>query len=108
MSVLADSDADEREGSVIQEIDQRLKYSQGVDELEDEAAAANAELQNGDGVRVSVNEVRTPLNVETDDERAEAAALELKDIGDPNVDHGRRGSEEFIVVESDVVIVVRE
>ena len=54
-------------------------------------------------------EVRTPLNVKTNDETVESTAVNTEDFGDPHVDHGRGSSDEsedFIVVESNVVIVV--
>lgn len=60
----------------------------GVDGLEDEAAAADAELDGGDGV-LEVAVAGTPLDVEADDEALETEAVDELDLGDPVVDHGR-------------------
>ncbi|ONK64278.1 uncharacterized protein A4U43_C07F24010 [Asparagus officinalis] len=50
----------------------------GMDELEEEAAGADAELEGGDGV-VVVGVAGAPLDVETDDEAVEAMGVEGED-----------------------------
>ena len=53
-------------------------------ELEDEAIAANAELEIGGGVGdVTAVSGGAPLNIKADDQVVEAAAVEAWDGGDP-------------------------
>ena len=58
-----------------------------MDELEYEAAVADAELQRCDGAVVR----RPPLNIETNEEVVEMAAIDTVDIRDPLVDDGAGG-----------------
>jgi len=59
-----------------------------MDELEDEAAAVNTELQSGNGVLVAV-EAGAPLNVEANDQAVGAALVDLVGFNEPSADHGR-------------------
>lgn len=80
-----------------------------MDELEDEAAAVNAELQSGDRVLVAV-EAGAPLDVEADDHAVGAALVDLVGFGEPSVDHGRGLGDEsmdIVRVERHIVEVVR-
>ncbi|PON44069.1 hypothetical protein TorRG33x02_332030, partial [Trema orientale] len=62
----------------------------GVDELEDEAAAGDAELEGGDGVLDVAAEGGAPLDVEADDEAAEVLAVDPLGVADPGGGHGGR------------------
>jgi hypothetical protein len=80
---------DEAEGGLAQELPQRAGDVVGVEELEDEAAAADAELQHGD--RVMVRAVAgAPLDVDADDELVEAADVHGADLAEPDL-HGLAG-----------------
>lgn len=58
-----------------------------MDDLKNQAAVSNAELEGGDRVYV-IPTVRTPLNIEADDEGVETAAVDAFDVVDPEVDVG--------------------
>ncbi|PON78948.1 hypothetical protein PanWU01x14_014490 [Parasponia andersonii] len=62
----------------------------GVDELEDEAAAGDAELEGGDRVLDVAAEGGAPLDVEADYEVAEVLAVDPLGVADPGGDHGGR------------------
>lgn len=79
-----------------------------MDDLEDQAAAADAELERGDGVLLPA-EAWAPLHVESHNQAVEATAVDALDLRDPVVHHGRRSgylSEDDVVVEVYGVFVV--
>ncbi|KAL6997692.1 hypothetical protein U1Q18_007818 [Sarracenia purpurea var. burkii] len=105
--ITVDSNADEGVHGVVEELNEGRGDEGGVDELEDKAAAADAELQGGDWIIAVTAVVRAPLDVETDDEAVDAAAV---DVGDPRVDESGGVSDEgldSVVEEVDIVKVVR-
>lgn len=80
-----------------------------MEDLEDETSAAHAKLESGDWVFEVPSVVRTPLNIEADDEAVETVVVDEFGVGDPRVNDGgcvcnRRGDGVF--VECDVVHVV--
>ena len=82
-----------------------------MEDLEDEAAAADAELEGGDGVSGVWAGDGAPLDVEADEEVAVAvmAAVEAENVGEPDVDVGGGGGEDCVDgvgVEGDVVEVM--
>lgn len=80
-----------------------------MDELEDEAAVPNAELQSGDWVLGVAAEAGTPLDVEADDQAVEVAPMNLVDFVEPSVDHGRGLGDEstdMVREERHVVVIV--
>lgn len=83
LQILTNPDADEGVVRVREEIDEGLGQGGGVDELDYEAAVADAELQGGGGVADVAVEGRAPLDVEADDELVEAVAVEGLDVRDP-------------------------
>jgi hypothetical protein len=89
LDVRVHADTDEAEGGLAEELRQRAGDVVGVEELEDEAAAANAELQDSDGVLVRAV-AGAPLDVEADDELVEAAAVHGADLAEPGL-HGLAG-----------------
>jgi hypothetical protein len=89
LDVRVHADADEAEGGLAEELRQRAGDVVGVEELEDEAAAADAELQDSDGVLVRAV-AGAPLDVEADDELVEAAAVHGADLAEPGL-HGLAG-----------------
>ena len=106
--VVSDPDADEGVVGVLEEVDERLGDAVGVEELEDEAAMADAELNDRDLV-VEAGVAGAPLGVEADDEVAEAAAVDALGVVDPLVDEaGNVGDEGLnsVGVDSDVEDVV--
>ncbi|KAI7996364.1 Syntaxin-51 [Camellia lanceoleosa] len=60
---------------VVEEVKEGLGDVGGVDELEDEASAADAELKSGGGVIVETV-VGSPLDVEADDEAVESGTMD--------------------------------
>ncbi|BAS88197.1 Os04g0225067, partial [Oryza sativa Japonica Group] len=81
--VVADPDADEGEPGIGEEAGQRVGHVVGVEDLEDEAAAVDAELQHGDGARHGGG--GAPLHVEADDERVAAAAVDAVRLAQPRL-----------------------
>ncbi|WVZ68907.1 hypothetical protein U9M48_017783, partial [Paspalum notatum var. saurae] len=102
-SVAVDADADEGEAAVGEEVEERVGDVVGVEDLEDEAAAADAELQQGDGGHDVRGEGRAPLDVQADDEAVQAAAVHAVDLVQPPVHHVARVRER----RADVVVVER-
>uniref|UniRef100_A0A8R7Q9N5 Uncharacterized protein n=1 Tax=Triticum urartu TaxID=4572 RepID=A0A8R7Q9N5_TRIUA len=89
VGVVLHADADEAEVRVGEEGDERLWEVVGVEELEDEAAAADAELQERDGVlRVAV--AGAPLHVQPHDELVVDPAVDVADLAEPG-GHGGAG-----------------
>ncbi|BAS74239.1 Os01g0737550, partial [Oryza sativa Japonica Group] len=84
--VVVDPDADEGEAAVGEEVEQRVRDVVRVEDLEDEAAAADADLEHGDGARPVIVGGGAPLDVEPDDEVVEAAAVDAEDLVQPIVD----------------------
>ncbi|KAI8028437.1 hypothetical protein LOK49_LG02G01673 [Camellia lanceoleosa] len=78
---------------VVEEVDEGLWDFRGVEELEDKASAAHAELESGGGV-ITVTVVGSPLDVEADDEAVEEATMDGCDFGDPGVNKEGRPSDE--------------
>jgi hypothetical protein len=58
-----------------------------VDELEDEAALTQAELESGDWVFDVAVEAWAPLDVKANDEAVETAAVDAVNVVEPEVDH---------------------
>lgn len=58
-----------------------------MDELENKAFVANAELQSGDGVFGVAVGVGAPFDVEADDEAVELVAVGVEGVGDEFVDY---------------------
>jgi hypothetical protein len=58
-----------------------------VDELEDEAALTQAELESGDWVFDVAVEAWAPLNVKANDEAVETAAVDAVNVVKPEVNH---------------------
>ncbi|CAL5351710.1 hypothetical protein CsSME_00039151 [Camellia sinensis var. sinensis] len=81
---------------VAEEVEEGLGDFGGVDELEDEASAADAELENGGGVIVETVVVGSPLDVEADDEGVEKGKMDGCDFGDPGVNKEGRASDESV------------
>lgn len=82
-----------------------------MEQLEDEATTTHAELQGGDRVVEVAAEGGAPLNVETDDEAVEPAAVDLLDFGEPAVGHERRIGDQglnLVAIEENVVVVMAE
>lgn len=80
----------------------------GVDELEYQAPAADAELDDGHGI-LDPAEAGPPLQVEPHDEAGELVAVDAFDVGDPFVDGVFLGGDDgpdLVVEESHVVPVV--
>lgn len=80
-----------------------------VEDLEDEATAADAELQCSNWVFLVLVEIGTPFDVEADDEVAQAAAVDSLSLGEPVGDLGRvvgDQSVDAVGVEVDVVDIV--
>lgn len=88
LGVDGDTNTDEAVVSVVEEVGERGGDGVGVDELEDKAAVADAELESGDGVLVVAPEGGAPFNIEADNETVEAAAVNTFDLGDPGGDLG--------------------
>ncbi|GMN53300.1 hypothetical protein TIFTF001_022432 [Ficus carica] len=109
LRVGGNAEADEGVVGVVEECGEGGRDGVGVEKLEDEAAAADAELEDGDGVLVVAAEAGSPLDVEADDEAVEAVAVDLLDVGDPGGDLGGAVGDEGphgLKVDDDVVEVV--
>jgi hypothetical protein len=87
--VAPDTHAYEAVVGVAEELLQRVGEVVGVDELEDEAAAADAELEDRGGA-VGGAEGGAPLHVQPDHELVQAAAVDVEDLVEP-VLHGLAG-----------------
>lgn len=56
-----------------------------MEDLENQASASHAQLERRHRVFAVAAVVRTPLEIEADDEGAETVAVEAFDVGDPRV-----------------------
>ena len=85
---------DEVEARVHEEVAEDTRRGDGVRQLEDEAAAADAELQ-GVGRTIRIGGGGSPLDAEADDEAVaiEELAAEEKRGGDPPLDDGGGGGD---------------
>jgi hypothetical protein len=110
--VAADPDADEGEAAVGEEVEQGVRDVVGAEDLEDEAAAADAELQQRDGARRdAAGRGGPPLDVQAHDEAVEAAAVDAVDLAQPLVDDvagARQGGVDALLVERHDVVAVAE
>ncbi|PON90386.1 hypothetical protein TorRG33x02_138550, partial [Trema orientale] len=88
LGVSFDPDSDEGVVVIAQKVDQRIGDSAGVEELEDEARSAHAELQDRDWVGGIGPGVGPPLDIEANDEPVESPAVDVLDVLDPGLDHG--------------------
>ena len=106
--VVADPDPDEGEPAISQEVGQRVGYVVGAEDLEDEAAAVDADLQHGDGARHGRG--GAPLHVEADDEHMAAAAVDAVGLLQPRLHlaagFGERCLEAVLVERHHVGVVV--
>lgn len=99
----SDSDSGEIVVGIGEELNEVDGEVGGVDELVDEAAAADAELECGGGVLFAAGVVGAPLDVEAD---GEAVAVEGADVADPLGDGGgvaRDGGVNDVAGEGDVI-----
>lgn len=105
--IVVDTDADEGEAAVGEKVEEGSGEVVGVEEEEDEAAAADAKLEDGHPV-LGPGEAGAPLDVEADDEAVEAALVDVEDIGEPRlylVAGGRRRRHDIVgAVEGDDVV----
>jgi hypothetical protein len=105
VGVALHADADEAVVGLGEEVGQRVGEVVGVEELDDEAAAADAELEERGGAVVGA-EGGPPLDVETHDELVQAAAVDGADLVEPVVDGiagGRHGGRDRVALELHVV-----
>uniref|UniRef100_A0A8R7TXM0 Uncharacterized protein n=1 Tax=Triticum urartu TaxID=4572 RepID=A0A8R7TXM0_TRIUA len=111
LRVAVDPDADEGEAAVGEEVEEGVRDVVGAEDLEDEAAAADAQLQQRDGARREAAERGAPLDVEADDEAVEAAAVDAVDEVQPLVDDaagGGQGGVDVVLVERHDAVAVAE
>ncbi|KAI8032857.1 Shewanella-like protein phosphatase 2 [Camellia lanceoleosa] len=80
---------------VVMEVAEGLGDLEGVDELEDEASVADVELESG-GKVIMETVVRSPLNVEADDEAVENGTMDSYDFKNPRVNEERRASDKGV------------
>jgi hypothetical protein len=92
--VVADPDPDEGEPAVGEEVGQGVGDVVGASDLEDEAAAADADLQHGDGARLAGG---PPLHVEAGDEGVAAAAVDAVGLVHPRLHHVAGLGERWVV-----------
>jgi hypothetical protein len=105
VGVALHADAEEAVVGLGEEVGQRVGEVVGVEELDDEAAAADAELEERGGAVVGA-EGGPPLDVETHDELVQAAAVDGADLVEPVVDGiagGRHGGRDRVALELHVV-----
>ena len=80
-----------------------------MEKLEDEASAADAELQERERVLLS-GERRSPLDVEANDEAVQPVPVDVLDFFDPGIDRERGVCDEgldCVVADVDVVLAGR-
>ncbi|KAI7997158.1 hypothetical protein LOK49_LG10G01244 [Camellia lanceoleosa] len=80
---------------VVEEVEEGLGDLGGVDELEDEASAADAKLESGGKVIVETV-VGSPLDVEANDEAVEKGTIDGCDFGDLGVNEEGRASDKGV------------
>lgn len=87
LDVFLDANTAECVARIGQEGVERGRNAVGMEKLEDEAVAADAELESGDGMVVVGREVGKPLGVEADEKFGmETAAVNMVNAGDPLMD----------------------
>lgn len=101
-------ESDEGVRRIVQERAEALRHVVGVRELEDEAAAADAELKR---VRRRIVAAASPLHAEADNEAllVDEVAVEVERGGEPPLDHGGAGGDgdgDVVFGETDGVDVV--
>jgi hypothetical protein len=100
-----DLDADEGEPIILQEVVEGVRYIDGAEDLEDEAAAVDANLQH------VAHEGGLPLDVKAEDEAVQAAAVDALDETEPGVTVSPdtvKGREDVVLVERHHVMAAAE